>query len=162
MEENEKKSLNRKLTDIQEEFCKLVAQGSEPIDAMLQVYPSRKGYAVGNQNQLLNKLMNNPRVIERLKELYLELRNNQVLGDLYDFNQGVKLLVDNIDYAKKRIEEQKFITKPLHDIILSSVQELNRMYGYNIVDRNGNTGGTMNVTFVKVDNTEGDVKISNE
>ena len=32
-------------------------------------------------------------------------------------------------------------------------------FTYTLVDRNGNTGGTMNVTFVKVDKTEGDVKI---
>lgn len=159
---DEKKTVDRKLTDIQENFCMLIAQGREPLDAMLEVYPSRKGYAVGNQNQLLKKLMNNPRVIERLKELFQEVRNNVVLGDMYNFDKGVKLLVDNIDSAKKRINEQGFINKPLHDIILSSVQELNRMYGYNIIDRNGGTGGSLNVTFVKVDNTEGDVKIGGE
>lgn len=159
-EEKETKSLDRKLTDQQEEFCKLVAKGTEPMDAMLEVYPSRKGYATGNQTQLLKKLMNNTRVVARLKELYLEIRNNQVLGDLYDFDKGVQLLVENIDKAKKNIEEDGgHLSWNNHRIILTSVQELNRMYGFNIVDRNGNTGGSMNITFVKVDKTEGDVKI---
>ena len=162
MDEKVKKSVDRKLTDIQENFCMLIAQGSEPLDAMLEVYPSRKGYSTGNQNQLLKQLMQNPRVVNRLKELYQEIRNNVVLGDMYNFDKGVKLLADNIESAKQRIDEQGFINKPLHDIILSSVQELNRMYGYNIVDRNGGTGGSLNVTFVKVDKTEGDVKIGGE
>lgn len=159
MEEKEKKTVNRKLSDEQEQFCMLVAHGKEPMDAMFEVYPSRKGYATGNQTQLLRKLMNNPRVLARLKELFDEVRNNQVLGDMYDFEKGVKLLVENIELAKKSIEEDKTLTWNNHRIILTSVQELNRMYGFNIVDRNGGTGGTMNVTFVKVDKTEGDVKI---
>ena len=159
-EEKVRKVLDRKLTDIQENFCKLIAtQGMEPLDAMLEVYPSRKGYSTGNQNQLLKKLMNNPRVIARLKELYTEIRNNEVLGDMYNFDKGVKLLTENIELAKKRIEKEGVLTESIHRIILTSVQELNRMYGFNIVDRNGGTGGTMNVTFVKVDKTEGDVKI---
>lgn len=159
-EEKVKKTIDRKLTDIQENFCKLIAtQGLEPLDAMLQVYPSRKGYSTGNQNQLLKKLMNNPRVVARLKELYTEIRNNEVLGDMYSFDKGVKLLTENIELAKKRIENEGVLTESIHRIILTSVQELNRMYGFNIVDRNGGTGGTMNVTFVKVDKTEGDVKI---
>lgn len=159
-EEKVKKAIDRKLTDIQENFCKLIAtQGLEPLDAMLQVYPSRKGYSTGNQNQLLKKLMNNPRVVARLKELYTEIRNNEVLGDMYNFDKGVKLLTENIELAKKRIEKEGVLTGAIHRIILTSVQELNRMYGFNIVDRNGGTGGTMNVTFVKVDKTEGDVKI---
>lgn len=159
-EEKVRKVLDRKLTDIQENFCKLIAtQGLEPLDAMLQVYPSRKGYSTGNQNQLLKKLMNNPRVVARLKELYTEIRNNEVLGDMYNFDKGVKLLTENIELAKKRIEKEGVLTESIHRIILTSVQELNRMYGFNIVDRNGGTGGTMNVTFVKVDKTEGDVKI---
>lgn len=158
--EEVKKHLDRKLTDIQEKFCQLVAHGNEPMDAMLEVYPSRKTYATGNQTQLLKKLMNNPRIVSRLKELYLEIRNNQVLGDMYDFDKGVQLLTDNIEMAKKNIEQDGgHLSWNNHRIILTSVQELNRMYGYNIVDRNGNTGGTMNVTFVKVDKTEGDVKI---
>lgn len=158
--EEVKKHLDRKLTDIQEKFCQLVAHGNEPMDAMLEVYPSRKTYATGNQTQLLKKLMNNPRIVSRLKELYLEIRNNQVLGDMYDFDKGVQLLTENIELAKKNIEQDGgHLSWNNHRIILTSVQELNRMYGYNIVDRNGNTGGTMNVTFVKVDKTEGDVKI---
>lgn len=157
--EEEKKTVNRKLSDEQEQFCMLVAHGKEPMDAMFEVYPTRKGYATGNQTQLLKKLMDNPRVVARLKELFMEVRNNQVLGDMYDFEKGVKLLCDNIELAKKSIEEDKTLTWNNHRIILTSVQELNRMYGFNIVDRNGGTGGTMNVTFVKVDKTEGDVKI---
>lgn len=158
--EEVKKHLDRKLTDIQEKFCQLVAHGNEPMDAMLEVYPSRKTYATGNQTQLLKKLMNNPRIVSRLRELYLEIRNNQVLGDMYDFDKGVQLLTENIELAKKNIEQDGgHLSWNNHRIILTSVQELNRMYGYNIVDRNGNTGGTMNVTFVKVDKTEGDVKI---
>ena len=66
--EEVKKHLDRKLTDIQEKFCQLVAHGNEPMDAMLEVYPSRKTYATGNQTQLLKKLMNNPRIVSRLKE----------------------------------------------------------------------------------------------
>lgn len=157
--EEEKKTVNRKLSDEQEQFCMLVAHGKEPMDAMFEVYPTRKGYATGNQTQLLKKLMDNPRVVARLKELFMEVRNNQVLGDMYDFEKGVKLLCENIELAKKSIEEDKTLTWNNHRIILTSVQELNRMYGFNIVDRNGGTGGTMNVTFVKVDKTEGDVKI---
>ena len=158
--EKAKKTLDRKLSDNQEEFCMLVAHGKEPMEAMLEVFPTRKTYATGNQTQLLKKLMNNPRIVERLKELFMEVRNNQVLGDMYDFDKGVKLLTDNIEMAKKNIEEDKgHLSWNNHRIILTSVQELNRMYGFNIVDRNGNTGGTMNVTFVKVDKTEGDVKI---
>ena len=158
--EKEKRTLDRKLTDTQENFCKLIAtQGMEPLEAMLQLYPSRKGYSTGNQNQLLKKLMANPRVVARLKELYLEIRENQVLGDMYNFDKGVKLLAKNIEHAEKRIQENGYITESLHRIILTSVQELNRMYGFNIVDRNGNTGGSMNKTFVKVDKPEGDIKI---
>lgn len=157
---DEKKTLDRKLTDIQENFCKLIAtQGMEPLDAMLEVYPSRKGYSTGNQNQLLKKLMANPRVVARLKELYLEIRNNEVLGDMYNFDKGVKLLTDNIQMAKERLENGEILSESIHRIILTSVQELNRMYGFNIVDRNGGTGGSLNVTFVKVDKTEGDVMI---
>lgn len=161
--EKEKKVLDRKLTDTQENFCKLIAtKGMEPLEAMLELYPSRKGYSTGNQNQLLKKLMNNPRVVARLKELYLEIRNNEVLGDMYNFDKGVKLLTENIEAAKKRIQDEGVLTESIHRIILTSVQELNRMYGFNIVDKSGNTGGSMNITFVKVDKTEGDVKIGGE
>ena len=79
---------------------------------------------------------------------------------MYDFDKGVQLLTENIEMAKKNIEQDGgHLSWNNHRIILTSVQELNRMYGYNIVDRNGNTGGTMNVTFVKVVKTDGDVTI---
>ena len=99
--------------------------------------------------------MNNPRVVARLKELYMEIRNNEVLGDMYNFDKGVKLLVDNIDRANKRVGNGELFTESIHRIILTSVQELNRMYGYNIVDRNGNTNNSVNITFVDVKKPEG-------
>lgn len=159
-DEEKKKPGRRKLTDNQDQFCKLIAtQGMKPMDAMLQVFPNRKSYAVQNQQRLLKEMVNNPKIQTRLEELYKEIRDNEVLGDLYNFDKGAKLLINNIERANKRVEDGEPFTESIHRIILTSVQELNRMYGFNIVDRNGNSGGTMNVTFIKVDQTEGDVKI---
>ena len=143
-------TVRKTLTDNQDEFCRLIAvEGKKPMDAMLLVYPSRKTYAIGNQVRLLKELQNNPRVISRLEELFMSIRENEVLGDMYNFDKGVKLLTDEIVQAQKYISEGKF-SEALHRIILTSVQELNRMYGFSVVDRNGNAGGTINVTFVNV------------
>lgn len=159
-EKPKKKSGRKTLTENQDQFCKLIAtQGMKPMDAMLEIFPNRKSYAIQNQQRLLKEMINNPKIQARLEELYKELRNNEVLGDLYNFDKGAKLLINNIERANKRVEDGEPFTESIHRIILTSVQELNRMYGFNIVDRNGNTGGTMNVTFIKVDQTEGDVKI---
>ena len=95
-------------------------------------------------------------VKKRLEELYSELRQNEVLGDMYDFDKGVHLLLDNIRLAKERIENE-MLTESLHRIILTSVQELNRMYGFNIIDKDGNKAGTMNVTFVNVNEVTADM-----
>lgn len=155
----EKKKTGRlTLTENQEEWCKLVvAQGIDPLEAMLQIFPNRKAYSIGNQRRLLKELQNNPRILKRLEELFTELRENTVLGDLYNFDKGVKLLTDEIELAQGFIKDGKF-SEALHRIILTSVQELNRMYGYNIVDRNGNAagGGNVNVTFINVKEPERD------
>ena len=45
-----RKSPNRKITEQQDKFCMLIAHGTEPLEAMLQVYPNRKKYNKGNQN----------------------------------------------------------------------------------------------------------------
>lgn len=149
------------LTENQEQFCKLIIQGKPPLEAMLEVFPNRKSYSKGNQNMLVKKLQNNPKVIKRLEELFVELRNNEVLGDMYNFDKGVKLLTSEIERAEAIIAEGTF-NEALHRVILSSIQELNRMYGFNLIDKNGKAGGTVNVTFVNVDKPEGDVKIGKE
>ena len=160
-EEAPKETRERKLSVQQEEFCKLVAQGKEPLEAMLQVYPNRKKYSKGNQNQALKMVLNSRAVEKRLQELYAELRQNEILGDMYDFDKGVKLLLEDIRLAKERIENEQ-ITESLHRIIFTSVQELNRMYGFNIIDKDGNKQGTMSVTFVNVNQVEGDMlEVSN-
>ena len=143
------------LTDNQEQFCKLVVQGKEPLEAMLTVYPNRGHYDIGNQRMLLRQMQKNPRITERLEVLFKELRNNEVIGDLYNFDKGVKLLTDEIEKAKEYITNGNF-SEALHRIILTSVQELNRMYGFNIVDKNGNSSGSVNITFVNVRKPEGD------
>lgn len=145
------KQENRMLSEQQERFCKLVATGKDPMEAMLECYPSRRGYFKGNQQQLLNKLMSTERIERRLKELIVSIRNNEALGDLYDFNKGARLLVDMIEMAQKDIADKGTLTYNDHKIILNCVQELNKMYGFNIVDRNGNTGASVNVTFMQVE-----------
>ena len=60
-----RKSPNRKITEQQDKFCMLIAHGTEPLEAMLQVYPNRKKYNKGNQNQILKHLK--PKKIKRLK-----------------------------------------------------------------------------------------------
>ena len=70
---------------------------------------------------------------------------------MYDFNKGARLLVDMIEMAQKDIEDKGTLTYNDHKIILNCVQELNKMYGFNIVDRNGNTGASVNVTFMQVE-----------
>lgn len=150
-EKVEKAKTGRKtLTKTQEQYCQLiVTQGMEPLDAMLTVFPNRASYSIGNQKMLLKKLQDNEKVTKRLEELFTELRENTQLGDLYNFDVGVKLLLGQIEKAQEKLKEGNF-SESLHRIILTSVQELNRMYGFNIVDRNGNTGPTVNVTFVDV------------
>ena len=158
-ETKEQKKRGRKtLSEQQLEFCKLVAsQGMDPMEAMLQVYPGRKTYSRGNQNMLLNKLKSHPLVQKELERLFAIVRDNEVLGDLYSFDKGVRTLVEELDRANKRIEEVGYFSESMHRVILTTIQELNRMYGFNLVDRNGNsTGKSMNVTFVNV-NQEGGV-----
>lgn len=148
------KSGRKTLTANQEQFCKMVAiEGIQPLEAMLTIFPNRKGYSVGNQNRLVREMQNNPRIKARIEELFLTIRENEVLGNLYNFDIGVRLLANQIKYAQDIIAEGKF-SEALHRIILTSVQELNRMYGFNIIDRNGNTGGTVNVTFVNMKKPE--------
>ena len=66
----------KSLTEQQEQYCQLVVKGSKPLEAMLEVYPGRKKYVKGNQTMLCNKLQSNPRIINRLQELFKELRAN--------------------------------------------------------------------------------------
>lgn len=152
------KTGRKTLTKTQEQYCQLiVTQGMDPMDAMLTVFPSRATYSKGNQRMLLKKLQTNEKVNRRLEELFKELRDNTQLGDLYNFDIGVKLLLGQIEGAQQKLNEGKF-SESLHRIILTSVQELNRMYGFNIVDKNGNMGPTVNVTFVDVNKPKkGDV-----
>lgn len=151
-EQVEKAKTGRKtLTKTQEQYCQLiVTQGMQPLEAMLTVFPNRATYSIGNQKMLLKKLQDNQKVTKRLEELFTELRENTQLGDLYNFDKGVKILLNQLERAQERLNEGYF-SESLHRIILTSVQELNRMYGFNIVDRNGNAGPTVNVTFVDVD-----------
>lgn len=151
-EQVEKAKTGRKtLTKTQEQYCQLiVTQGMQPLEAMLTVFPNRATYSIGNQKMLLKKLQDNQKVTKRLEELFTELRENTQLGDLYNFDKGVKILLNQLERAQEKLNEGYF-SESLHRIILTSVQELNRMYGFNIVDRNGNAGPTVNVTFVDVD-----------
>lgn len=154
-EEKLKSNRGRKtLTDNQKKFCQLVVSGKEPLEAMLEVFPSRATYSIGNQRMLLKKMQEHPLIKKQLAEMFTELRESNVIGNAYDFNKGVALLNEEIQLAKKKIEEGNF-SESIHRIILTSVQELNRMYGYNIVDRNGNTNNSVNITFVDVKQPEG-------
>ena len=125
----------------------------KPLEAMLQAYPNRRTYEQFNQNRLLKELQNNPRVIKRLQVLFEEIRNNEILGDMYDFDKGVRILLEEIRLAKEKIQDNG-ITEAMHRVIFTSIQELNRMYGFNIFDREGNQQGAMNVTFVNVDRSK--------
>ena len=87
-----KKVRNQALSDEQEQFCLKVVHGEEPLEAMLSIYTGRRAYTKGNQNRLLKQMMENPRIVNRLSELYQELRNNEVLADMYDFDKGVTAL----------------------------------------------------------------------
>lgn len=144
-----RKVRDQALSADQEKFCLKVVQGENPLEAMLSIYTGRRAYAKSNQTRLLNSMMKNPRIVKRLSELYQELRNNEVLADMYDFDKGVKLLLYQIRLAKEKIQEVG-INEPMHRVIFTSIQELNRMYGFNIIDRDGNKQGSMNVTFVNV------------
>ena len=148
-----KKVRNQALSKEQEQFCLNVSKGMEPLEAMLQAYPNRRTYEQFNQNRLLKELQNNPRVIKRLKVLFEEIRNNEILGDMYDFDKGVRILLEEIRLAKEKIQDNG-ITESMHRVIFTSIQELNRMYGFNIFDREGNQQGAMNVTFVNVDRSK--------
>ena len=148
-----KKKGNYALSQQQEQFCINVSHGMAPLEAMLQAYPNRRTYEQFNQNRLLKELQENPRVIEKLKTLFEEIRNNEILGDMYDFDKGVRILLEEIRLAKEKIEDVG-ITEAMHRVIFTSVQELNRMYGFNIFDREGNQQGAMNVTFVNVDRSK--------
>lgn len=151
-----KKVRNQALSDEQEQFCLKVVHGEEPLEAMLSIYTGRRAYTKGNQNRLLKQMMENPRIVNRLSELYQELRNNEVLADMYDFDKGVKTLLEEIRLAQERIKENG-ISESMHRVIFTSIQELNRMYGFNIIDRDGNKQGTMNVTFVNVNEVTPDM-----
>ena len=144
-EKQARKRVNQPLSPQQEQFCLNVAHGIEPLEAMLQAYPNRRTYEKFNQNRLLKELQENPRVIEKLKTLFEEIRNNEILGDMYDFDKGVRIL--------EKIEDSGF-SESMHRVIFTSVQELNRMYGFNIIDKHGNQQGAMNVTFVNVDRSK--------
>ncbi len=157
----EKKVFNRPLTEQQEQYCMLVAtQGMEPLEAMLTAYPSRKTYARNNQLMLLNKMKKHPQITARLEELYKAIQEHEVLGDVYNFEKGAQYLNEEINNAKKAIEEKGF-SEAMHRVILTSVQELNRMYGFNLIDKNGNSKSGMNVTFINVKN-EGDVVVESK
>lgn len=146
-----KKTGRKTLTETQDRFCKLVVtEGMKPLDAMLEVFPNRRTYSIGNQKMLVKKMVNNQKIQDRMKELFSEIRDNEVLGDMYNFEKGVRILNEEIRLAQAKIEEGHF-TESIHRIILTSVQELNRMYGFNVVDRKGNMGQTVNITFVDVD-----------
>lgn len=158
-EKKEKKKSGRiTLTDNQERFCKMVVAGKDPLEAMLEIFPNRANYSVGNQRMLVSQMQKNPKIINRTKELFEELRSNEVLGDLYDFNKGVQLLMKDIEMAQKYIDEGKF-SEAIHRVILTSVQELNRMYGFNVMSKNGDTNNSVNITFIDVDRPEGGVNI---
>ena len=157
MEEEKKPSRRGKrtnLTEQQEKFCQLVVSGKKPLEAMLEVFPSRQSYSQGNQNMLLRKMEENELIKKRMSQLFTELRESSIQGNMYDFNKGVQLLNKEIELAQQKIQEGHF-NESIHRIILTSVQELNRMYGYNIVDRNGNTNNSVNITFVDVKQPEG-------
>lgn len=148
-----KKKGNYALSPQQEQFCINVSHGMAPLEAMLQAYPNRRTYEQFNQNRLLKELQENPRVVDKLKQLFEEIRNNEILGDMYDFDKGVRILLEEIRLAKEKIETTG-ISEAMHRVIFTSVQELNRMYGFNIFDREGNQQGAMNVTFVNVDRSK--------
>lgn len=152
-EKPKKRKYDAPLSKQQEQFCINISHGIEPLEAMLMAYPNRRTYEQFNQNRLLKELQENPRVVERLKLMFEEIRNNEVLGDMYDFDKGVRILLEEIRLAKEKIE-QNGISEPMHRVIFTSVQELNRMYGFNIFDREGNQQGAMNVTFVNVDRSK--------
>lgn len=152
-EKQTRKRVNQPLSPQQEQFCLNVAHGIEPLEAMLKAYPNRRTYEKFNQNRLLKELQENPRVIEKLKALFEEIRNNEILGDMYDFDKGVRILLEEIRLAKEKIEDSGF-SESMHRVIFTSVQELNRMYGFNIIDKHGNQQGAMNVTFVNVDRSK--------
>ena len=96
-EEKPKSNRGRKtLTDNQKKFCQLVVSGKEPLEAMLEVFPSRATYSIGNQRMLLKKMQEHPLIKKQLAEMFTELRESNVIGNAYDFNKGVALLNEEI------------------------------------------------------------------
>lgn len=150
------KTGRKTLTAQQKQFAELVVlEAMDPLEAMFEAYPSRRGYDKANQSSRKSALLKNEKVKAYMEQLIVQLREQRPLTELYNFDMGARLLIDAIDQAKELAAMGKY-TEGLHRIILSSVQELNRMYGFNLVKKDGTSVDNFTVNFIDMSKPEKD------
>ena len=88
--------------------------------------------------------------------MYAEIRGNLTIEELYSFEKGVKSLIKQKERVEERLEKGEF-SGELHKILLTTIQELNKMFGFNLVGRDGKWGSNVNINFVNVPEPEKDI-----
>lgn len=117
------------LTNEQEIYCNEVVQGKSYKDAFDVAYPNNN-YSNRSKGVRISQINKNPKIVARVEELYKTVRMRLEDKTVYSFEDSVKSLRSLIQLAEKQIEENKLLKESQARIIISSIQELNKMFGY--------------------------------
>lgn len=151
------KTGRKTVTEQQQIFCDAIVLEKMSIEeAYLKAYPKSRNYKPTQIRALYNKLQNSPNVQKRIEEMYAEIRGNLTIEELYSFEKGVKSLIKQKERVEERLEHGEF-SGELHKILLTTIQELNKMFGFNLVGRDGKWGSNVNINFVNVPEPEKDI-----
>lgn len=145
----------------QDTFAREIVKGTEPKQAMFIAYPKTKNNTPQSQATRLSELMRHPKIVARVEELYKLVREEAEKKDLYSFEKGVQSLNKLITKAEAKIDERE-ISEAMSRVIISAIQELNRMFGYSDA-KNKNQNENIQIVFVNGsvnnNNVEGDINV---
>lgn len=107
------------LTPKQEKFCMAYVETGNASEAYRQAYPRAKSWKPETVHSKASHLLNNGRVLARVKELKDELARR----NLWTREQSVQALIEVIRNPDKQTD------------VIAAVKELNAMHGYNAPDK---------------------------
>lgn len=96
-----------KLTNKQEKFCQYFASGMSAVDSYTSAYNTQATTQVKYNES--HKLLKNPAIMERIKELNFPLENHIAHTSKSERQQQIDFILERIELCKQKDDEQSII-----------------------------------------------------